>query len=125
MCGSMRRSARTAAPDRAVPVVTASLAAGNRLGNRGIGPVRGRVRCDEACDAHAELGELGQLSATAPVRAGVQATLVLQPTRKDVSRLRFTRAQRRAGRARVLLWLVISDALGNTRIVRQRLLMKI
>jgi hypothetical protein len=90
----------------------------------GIGPVRVRVRCDESCDAHAELGD-HDLSATVALQAGVQTTLLLRPTFDDLSRLRFTRAQRRAGRARVLLRLVVSDALGNTRIVRQRVVVRI
>ena len=67
-CSGARVVARRGPTDRTPPVVTASLAAGNRVGNKGIGPVRIRVRCDEACDAHAELGSY-VLSVTAPLRA--------------------------------------------------------
>jgi hypothetical protein len=110
--------------DRAPPVVTATLAAGTRVGSKGIGPVRIRVRCNEACDALAELGSY-VLTVTTPLRGGVETTLALKPYFKDLSRIRFTPAQRRAGRARLPLRLVVSDALGNTRILRRHVLVRI
>jgi hypothetical protein len=111
-------------PDTAPPVVTASLAPGARAGSKGIGPVRIRVRCDEACDALAELGQY-ELTVRAALRGGVQSTLALTPRFKDLSRIRFTAPQRRAGRARLVLRLVVSDALGNTRVLRQSVAVKI
>jgi hypothetical protein len=110
--------------DRSPPVVSASLAPGTRAGSKGTGPVRIRVLCVEACDALAELGNY-TLRVTAPLRGGVQTTLALKPEFKDLSRIRFTPAQRRAGRARLVLRLVVSDALGNTRVVRQPVVVRI